>query len=220
VDLNHRPQANQAAQINIIAERFMLSSNAVEKIFLAATYVEGESGYNRFDIDRYNDSLLSNNLLQNKAFQLGNEEASRMKGLLKDRQFIMDKLNEHEKGIVLEGINVWIKGYDQASNDIIVAEINDIKKYQACLDVLEIEHLNYSVTVPDEFEGECESIKNQLGDLFEVITSPLRFAHEKTVRRRKSRLKVAVQTKGTSLKTKTTFAMMMFFIAVSLHVQV
>ncbi len=212
--------ANQAAQINIIAERFMLNSNAVEKIFLAATYVEGESGYNRFDIDRYNDSLLSNNLLQNKAFQPGNEEASRMKGLLKDRQIIMDKLNDHEKSIVSEGINVWIKGYDQASNDIIVAEINDIKKYQACLDVLGIEHLNYSVAVPDEFEGECENIKNQLGDLFEVMTSPLRFAHEKTVRRRKSRLKVAVQTKGTSLKTKTTFAMMMFFIAVSLQVQI
>ena len=81
-------------------------------------------------------------------------------------------------------------------------------------------HLNYSVTVPDEFEGECESIKEQLGNCFDVITSSLRFAREKTVRRRRSRLKVSVQAKEASLKTKTSFAMMMFYISVGLHVQV
>ena len=171
-------------------------------------------------MDRYNDSLLSNILLQDKAFQPGKEEASRMKGLLNDRQTAMDKLNDVEKGVVIDGINIWMKGYDQASNDIIVTEINDIRKYQACLEILGIGYLNYSVTVPDEFEGDCESIKEQLGDCFAVFTSSLRFAREKTVRRRKSRLKVSVQTKGTSLKTKTTFAMMMFYIAVSLHAQI
>ncbi len=210
--------ATQIAQINVIAERFILSSNSVENIFLAAAYVEGESGYNKFDMDRYNNSLLSNNFLHDKAFQPGNEEASRMKILLNERQIIMDKLNDLEKGVVVDGISIWMKGYDQASNDIIVTEINDVRKYQACLETLGFGHLYYSVTVPDEFEGECESIKEQLGERFEVVaSSSLRFAHEKTVRRRKSRLKVSVKAKGTSLKTKTTFAMTMFYISVSLH---
>jgi len=212
--------ANEIEQINVIAERFLLSSTAVKSIFLAAAYVEGESGYNKFDMDRYSDSLLSNNLLQNKAFQPGSEEASRMKSLLNDRQITMDKLNDSEKDIVIDGINIWMKGYDQVSNDIIVTEVNDIRKYQACLEILGFGHLNYSVTVPDEFEDECESIKEQLGDCFEVIASSLRFAREKTVRRRKSRLKVSVQAKGTPLKTKTTFAMMMFYISVGLHARI
>jgi len=211
---------NEIAQISVIAERFMLSSSTVKKIIFAAAYVEGESGYNRFDMDRYNETLLSNNFLQDKAFQPGNEEASRMKGLLNDRLAAMDTLNDSEKEAVIDGMNVWMKGYDQASNDIIVTEVNDIKKYQACLEIMGFDDLNYSVIVPDEFEGECESIKEQLGDRFVVIASSLRFAREKTVRRRKSRLKVSVQAKETTLKTKTTFAMMMFYISVGLRVEI